>query len=222
MTNIVREEVTRIILSDRRHLELAFDVEEAMLGGVGRSMSDTGEGVHALLIQGIFQALEDQLRNRLGGGWDIEITPHTLWGSMTVRRPTWPKLRVNEKYPDPVPAQIFLGTTKGAMKNVVMAFQAWRFEFPDPGRSNLTGPLLQEMEPGAWSDDRWAAIKLLPSPLNDWSERSVLIDIGYPAYCARQGGGSPPWQITELGDRLVSMAQVADKAVPVEWSKTGS
>lgn len=220
MTNLVDKEVAAFILKDRHNLELAFDVEEAMLGGVGRSMSDTGEGVHALLIQGILQALEDQVRNQLGGGWDIEITPHTLWGSMTVRRPTWPKLRVNEKYPDPVPAQIFLGTTKGAWKNVVMAFRAWRFEFPDPGRRNLTSALLQEMGPGAWSDDQWAAIKLLSH--NDWSDRQFLVDIGYAAYRARQADGTPPWEIKELGDCLVSMAQVADKAVPVKWSRTGS
>lgn len=50
MTNLVDKEVAAFILKDRHNLELAFDVEEAMLGGVGRSMSDTGEGVHALLI----------------------------------------------------------------------------------------------------------------------------------------------------------------------------
>jgi hypothetical protein len=155
MTNIGREAITGFILSDRKFLELAFEVEEAMLGGPGKS---TSEGVRELLIKAVLEALREHVRSQLDAGWEIKISitghyPLAQWGALTIRWPGWPKLRgsANDK---PLPVEIRLANDQGNWQRVLIGFVAPRFEFPDPSRASLTDALKQVMFPGLRSNIR--------------------------------------------------------------------
>lgn len=219
MTNIRRGEISNFILSNRDFLELAFDVEDAMLGGPSKPRDNTGEGVRSLLVNSVLQSLKDHILSQLDHAWEIEISPLlSKWGSMGLRKRGWPRLRDTANGP-PIPVEIRLANDIGNWQQVCIGFRAHRFGFPDPSRANLTAALLPVMMPGAVANDWWVAVEWPSNPFRDWWDKRFLIDIGYSAYLARVHDSAPqPREIKELGDHLVGIARAAEKAVPVEWS----
>jgi hypothetical protein len=213
--------IGEFILSNQYFLELAFDVEEAMLGGPGISMGGSGEGVRELLIKEVLEALKKHVKSQLDAGWEIQISSYgslAKWGAMTIRRPGWPKLRSSVNGP-PTPVAVRLQNNTGNWNQVCIGFYAPRFEFPDPSRAKLTDALLPVMMPGAVPDDKWVAVESTSDPFRNWWDRRFLIDIGHALYRARTDKSlTQPREIKDLGDRLVGIAQAAAKAVPVEWS----
>jgi hypothetical protein len=66
MASIGRVQITNFILSNQNFLELAFAVEEAMLGGSPRENSE--DAVRALLIRAVLESVADHARNQLPTG----------------------------------------------------------------------------------------------------------------------------------------------------------
>ena len=206
-----------------RH-ELAFDVEEAMLGGPGKSMGGSGEGVRQLLIKAILEAVREHVRSKLDPDWEIKISgqsggnyPLAQWGEMTIRRPSWPKLRVSANG-EPVPVAVKLWNDQSNWQSVRIGFIVPRFEFPDPSRASLTTALLPLFSV-AHADDWCAAAEWPSKPFNNWWDKRFLIDFGYAAYRTRMDANAAQRpEINEFGDRLVDIAVATAKAVPVEWS----
>ena len=224
MTNVGLGAIIDYILSNKSFLELAFDVEEAMLGGPGLTVGGSGEGVRQLLIKAILETLREHIRNQLGADWEIKISgqtganyPLAQWGEITIRRSNWPKLRVSANGP-PVPVAVKLWNDKGNWRRVRIAFVVPRFDFPDPLRASLTTALLP-LFPDPNTDDWCVAADWPGKPFDNWWEKRFLIDYGYTAHRARTdvNATSPLPEIKELGDRLVRISLAAEKAVPVEW-----
>jgi hypothetical protein len=182
MASIGRVQITNFILSNQNFLELAFAVEEAMLGGSPRENSD--DAVRALLIRAVLESVADHARSQLDADWEIKISPHVKWGQMTIKRLCWPMPR-NPADGRQYPVEIRLAPDNEYWQRVRIGFVAPSFAFPDPGcRAGLTAALLSVM-PSGKADDWWAAFEWPSDAFRDWWDRRFLIDIGYAAYRAR-------------------------------------
>ena len=219
MSSVERNGISNFILSNKKFLELAFDVEDAMLGGMSKTKEDAGHGVRLILIKSVLDTLGDHVKPQLGCGWKVEISPRTKWGSMTIKLDSWPILRDSANGP-PVPVEVRLANDIGNWEQVCIGFRVHRFGLSDPGRAALTAALLPAMMPGAIANDWWAAVEWPGNPFRNWWDRGFLVNIGYAAYRARTDANAapPPREIAELGDHLVGIAKAAAKATPIEWS----
>ena len=222
MTDVGRAATTDFILSNSNFLEYAFDVEDAMLGGPGKTMPRSGEGVRQNLIRAILESLKERIVSQLDDpDWEIKVSggsfPLALWGALTIRRKSWPKLR-DSANGEPVPVAVRLWNSQGNWQWVQIGFVAPRFEFLDPRRANLTAALLPAFT-NAHADDYCVASESANRPFDNWWDRGFLIDFGYTAYRAQKDGRvAQRAEIDALAGRLVGVAQAAANAAPVEWS----
>jgi hypothetical protein len=225
ITNVIFAEARDFILSNRKFLENAFDVEDAMFGGAGLSTGGSGEGVRQCLIRAILEVLREHIESQLDvRDWEIKIcgqapgTPLAQWGQISIRKRSWPKLRVSANT-EQVPVELRLRNAKGCWQSVRIDFFAPSFEFHDPSRANLAEALKRKMRDG-YTDAIFAAIEYMNNkPFVNWWDKRFLIDFGYTAYRARsEGQAAQIPEIVELADRLVGLAQAAAEGAPVEWS----